>query len=105
MKILQENDSPLLDRKSLVLEMEYSKGPTLSRTEIRKKIAEKFKVAQNLVAIQEIKTKFGGKFLKITCNIYKDEKLLKYLEVKKKKEQAAKPAEGEANGGQASQAA
>ena len=96
MKILQEKESALLDRTSLVLEMEYPKSATTPRLDVRKKIADKFKVNENLVAIQSIKTKFGGKFLKITCNIYKDEKLLKQLEVPKKKEQAkeAKPAEG-----------
>ena len=96
MRILQEKESNLLDRTSFILEMEYPKSATIPRQDVRKKIADKFKVNENLVAIQKIKTKFGGKILQISCNIYKDEKLLKQLEVPKKKEQAkeAKPAEG-----------
>lgn len=96
MKILHEKESNLLDRTSFVLEMEYPKSATTPRLDVRKKVAEKFKVNENLVAIQKIKTKFGGKLLEISCNIYKDPELLKRLETSKKKEQVkeTKPAEG-----------
>lgn len=89
MKVIQEKESPLLERKTLILEIEYPKAPPLSRPDVKKKIAEKFKVNENLIAIQKIKTRFGGKYLKIICNIYKNKELLKKLEKPKKKDQTS----------------
>lgn len=87
MKIIQEKDYPLLERKTLVLELEYPKAPPLPRPEVKKRIAAKFKVDEKLIAIQKIKSRFGGKYLRIICNIYKNEALLKKLEKPKKKDQ------------------
>lgn len=97
MKILQEKNSPLLNRKSLVLEMEFPKAATLPRVEVKKRIAEKLKIKPELIAIQKIKTIFGGKLLQITCNIYEDEKLLNYLEKPKKKESRNQPVKEKEN--------
>lgn len=108
MKILQETESPLFDRKNLILEIEYAKGATPKKDEIKKQIASKFKVNENQISIEHTKTNFGGKFLKVECDIYKNEALLKKFEIKKKEVKAKSeevPKEGKKNAKEAKKAA
>ena len=86
MKIIHEKDSPLLERKTLVLELEYPRAPPFPNEEVKRRIASQFKVDEKLIAVKKIQSRFGGKYLRIICNIYKNEDMLKRIEVFKKKE-------------------
>jgi len=86
MKVIQEKDSPIFERKTCIVEIEHPGKPTPSRKEIKQQIAKKYQTQENLIAIEKVKTNFGLNSLRVNFNIYKDEKLKDFLEVKKKKD-------------------
>jgi len=84
MKILEEKENNLLNRKEIKVIVDAAKNPNFA--EIAKDLAGHFKVDESLVKVKKIKGKFGmGTFL-ITALIYKTaEEKEKQNKVKAKK--------------------
>lgn len=90
---LEEIDSGLLGIKRLVLEVEHASSATPKKVDIKKEVAKKYSVEENLVAIRNVFTNFGMNTSKVLVNIYSNEKDLKFLEKPKgKKAEAPKAA-------------
>lgn len=86
MKVLEEKDNSMLNRKEIKIIIDADKNPSMA--EAMKTVAEKFKAAEDLVAVKEIKGKFGrGTFL-ISANIYNKKEDKDQLEKKKEKKAA-----------------
>ncbi len=95
MKILDEVNQELIGRKRIILVEEHS-GGTPSEADIKKQVASQAKSEEGNIAIQSIKTKYGGGSSEIIAHIYEDPKNLKKFEEfnKKKKDdkkEEAKP--------------
>ena len=85
MKIINEQDFPLLNRKTLTIELEHVKEKTPSEKEIKPKLAEFLKTQENLIAIKHIYTNFGYGISKVIVNKYDDEQNFNKYEVIHKK--------------------
>jgi ribosomal protein S24E len=68
MKIIEEKQNPLLKRKEIKVILEADKNPT--EQEAIKEIAGKFKVEEGVIAVKQVKGKFGRNTFLITANIY-----------------------------------
>ena len=83
MKILEDKENSLLNRKEVKIVAEAGKNPSMP--EACKLVAERFKVQEDMVSVNGIKGKFGrGTFL-ISANIYKNKEDKDILEKKKEK--------------------
>ncbi len=91
LKKTKETDIVLLERKRVTYEVDHSGASTPSKKSLKEEIAKELKVDPNLVAIRHIYGKFGVNKSKIIAHIYKDEKMLKYLEPRKGKKEAVAP--------------
>ena len=85
MKIVHEEDFPLLNRKTYTIEVEHVKQKTPSEIEIKSKIAEFLKTHENLISLKHIYTNFGYGISKVIVNKYDTEEQLKKIEIKNKK--------------------
>ncbi len=84
MKVLQDKQNELLNRKEIKIVVEAGKNPTFDEaTEI---VAKEFKANKEGIKIKKIIGKFGRNTFLITANIYKNKTDLDKTEVKKKKE-------------------
>ena len=83
MKILEEKENHLLNRKEVKLIVEAPKNPSMA--EALKILADKFKAEEEMIAVKEVQGKFGRNTFLITGNIYKDLKDKQELEKKKEK--------------------
>ena len=79
LEVQKERDTPLLCRKRVVLTAEYS-GPTPSRLQFRKEIANKLSADESLVVVRHIYTRFGKQKCKLIVHVYSDEKNMKLYE-------------------------
>ena len=80
LEITELRDNPLIGRKELYGYLHhYAKG-TPQRYEIRKKIAEIFKVPVEVVYVRNIKTEFGWGRSRIEVHIYRDPKRAEQIE-------------------------
>lgn len=89
LKLLQEKEAKLLDRKELEIEATFEKS-TPSEAEIKKQIASSQKADEGAISIKTIRQSFGIKKARIIAHIYKNKEQLKKIEkvkVKKKKEE------------------
>jgi len=102
LKILNESQNPLFNRKEVFASTESSITP--SNDEVLTALAEEYSVEKNAIRIDHIKGKFGSNEFTITANVYPSneerdnvEKLTKKEKETEKKaaEEAAKPAEEE----------
>jgi len=84
LKLIEERESNLLGRKELELEAKFDKS-TPSNQEIKKEIASKLKIKEDLIAIKNIRQMFGIKKARIIVHVYNEENQFKKLEVKKEK--------------------
>jgi len=84
MKILKKTENPLFSRMRLKIEIEHLNQPTPKKEEISKKIADSLKTKQELVKIEHIYTKFSPGISDVIAYVYKDEKALKKVQIKKK---------------------
>ncbi len=93
MKLIQDKQNPLLKRKEVKIIIEAEKNPTMQ--EASKSVAEKFKIAEEVVAVKQIKGKFGRKTFLISAHIYDNKEDKEKIEPKskKKKGKEEKPAE------------
>ena len=90
MKIVQDNQNELLNRREVKVVVDSSSNPSMD--ESRKIIADEFKVAEEGVLIKRIMGKFGRKTFLITANIYKSKEDKEKAEPKSKKELAEQKA-------------
>ena len=96
---VEEHNYPLLNRKHLLVKMDFPKKPTPTTATIKKEIASHVKAEENRIAIKYIDQQFGTNSALITVHVYKDEASLKRTEEikkRKKKEGAENVKESEA---------
>lgn len=82
-KILEEKDVPLLNRKEYILEVDYAEK-TPSNESLKTELVSKFNTKQELIAIKQIRQLFGIRRARAKVNVYKDEKSLKETENRQK---------------------
>jgi len=75
MEIVKNFENKLLGRKEIIAKLEVENA-TISRVEVKLKLAKTLKVDEKLIIIKEIKTHFGSKFVNVFANIYDNEKVL-----------------------------
>jgi ribosomal protein S24E len=108
-KITKDEKKPLLNRRELSARLGYE-ARTPSRNDIRKELAKKLNVKEELVVVKRITPEFGARAAKLEIDVYDDEKAMNSIEpgymikrhspgekkesAEKKKEEAPK-AEGE----------
>lgn len=95
-KLVKEAEAPLLSRKVLSFEIEYSGSKTPSKEDVRKTIASLQKVKEELVVVKHVYPRFGKSKAEIIAHVYNAIQDLKNYEPKPKKEgkkKAEKPAE------------
>ncbi len=92
MKLIQEKENKLFNRKELVYETSFS-GTTPKKEEIKKSISEISKSSEDLIVIDKIHQVYGAKTARINAKIYKTPEELKKVEVinKKPKKKAEEP--------------
>ncbi|KYK26244.1 hypothetical protein AYK26_05550 [Euryarchaeota archaeon SM23-78] len=102
-KIANDEKNPLFKRREVKAKLGYD-NKTPSRLEIRKQIAKKLGVKEELIVVKRIKPDYGTPAAELEFNIYDDEKTLKEIEEeymvsrhlsKEKKETAAAEIEEE----------
>ncbi|MBM3200583.1 hypothetical protein FJZ53_06610 [Candidatus Woesearchaeota archaeon] len=89
LKILKETDSPLLCRKVLNFEVEYSGSRTPKKEEVKKLIAVAQKVKEDLVVVKHVYPKFGEAKARIIAHVYNTLNDLQKYEPKKKSKSEA----------------
>lgn len=100
LKILEDNQKPLLSRREVLLELTFE-GKTPARLELRKKFADKLKVNEELVVVKNVYTQFGERKAKAHVNVYNNKEDLEKIEPKyvlnrhAPKEKKEKPAQAE----------
>jgi ribosomal protein S24E len=86
-KILEEKENPLFNRKELKLEIESNVTPSHADTE--KLISEKFGAAAENIKINKIEGKFGVRKFLIIVKIYNSKEDKDNFEIKTKKQREA----------------
>jgi small subunit ribosomal protein S24e len=76
MNIVNKKENKLLHRVEIEAHLE-EKAPAQSRQDIKKEIAKKLKVEENLVIVETIKPVYGKKSAVISAYVYEDEKAMK----------------------------
>lgn len=87
MKILEEKENQLFNRKELRLEIEANVTP--SHVEVEKLISEKFSTTAENMKIDKIEGKFGMKKFLIIAKIYNSKEDKDNFEIKTKKQREA----------------
>jgi len=77
MKIIKQQEFPLLNFKTLTLHIEYPKSVTPKNETLTKEIASFVKAKEDLVVIKNIYPKFGDTEAEVIADIYHDESSLK----------------------------
>lgn len=83
-KILEEKENSLLNRKEFLLEIDSS-GKTPSNKELKQELAQKLKAKPELIVIKNIYQAYGKMTSKSEVFLYNDEKSLKETETIKEK--------------------
>ncbi len=91
MKILEEKENLLFNRKELRLEIEAEVTP--SYVDVEKLISEKFSTTSENIKINKIEGKFGVKKFLILAKIYKSKEDKDNFEIKTKKQREAEKKE------------
>ncbi len=84
LKIIQERENPLFNRKEVVIEIETNITP--SKEEAEKLISEKFSVPVENIKIKKVLGKFGLSLFTIEAFIYSSKENKEKMEPKEKKE-------------------
>ncbi len=82
MKVVKEVKNDLLKRKEVQILVESSGNPGLASS--LKTVADKFKVSEDLVAVKQLKGKFGRDTFLIKANIYETKQNKDLIEPKLK---------------------
>jgi len=96
MKLIKEQELPLLKRKRVTYELEHFKKPTPSRQEISKALAEKTKSSEDAISVIHIYPHYGREKSKIIANIYKskeDKEAIEKINKKKEKKEGKQPSQ------------
>ncbi len=78
-QVLSDEKKPLFKRRELIARLGYE-DKTPSRLEIRKEMAKKLRVKEELVLVKRIKPAYGTPVAELEISIYDDEKSLKKQE-------------------------
>jgi ribosomal protein S24E len=78
-QILADEKKPLFKRRELAGKIGYE-CKTPARLEIRKELAKKLNVKEELVIVQRVKPDYGTQSAKLEARVYDDEKAMKELE-------------------------
>lgn len=95
LKILNEKENKLLDRKELEVEAIYD-GPTPKKIELTKEISNLSKAKENLIKIKKIRQSFGATRAYISLYVYNTEESLKSIEPHERKKKEAPPKQPQA---------
>jgi ribosomal protein S24E len=90
MKVIKDFKNDLLKRREVKIVMNAEKNPGFANA--LKMVAEHFKVGENVIAVKELKSKFGRDTFLVDASIYQNVKDKEMIEPKKK----VKKKEGEA---------
>lgn len=74
--IEKDFDNKLLKRREMLVSLEFD-GPTPSRAEMKKALADRFNLKQEHIVIVRTKQEFGGKHGSVLVHVYHDEKAMK----------------------------
>ena len=80
-------ESILLGRKEVSFDVIFTGTATPKKAELREVLAKKYETTAELVSVNKCITSFGKNIAKCTAHIYKDEKVLKELEIPKGKKE------------------
>lgn len=78
-KIVQDLDNKLLNRKELDFTVEYE-GPTPSRADVKKKLAALLNTDIDLIIVQKIESEYGHQLVKGYAKIYESADRMKQIE-------------------------
>lgn len=78
LKLIKKEEQKLFHRTKYIFEYVFD-GPTPSRENLKKKIAEQFNLNNELIVLNKIKQKFGESLLTITCTYYEKEDLFRRI--------------------------
>jgi small subunit ribosomal protein S24e len=78
--IQKEMQQPLLSRKVVTLKLLYE-GVTPSKLELRKKVADLTKVAEDHVTIQNVSTEYGTTQGSVVAHVYSNAQLIPAVEL------------------------
>ncbi|WNY28141.1 hypothetical protein MmiEs2_03230 [Methanimicrococcus stummii] len=78
-KIVNDLDNKLLNRKELDFTVEYE-GPTPSRADVRKKLAALLNKDVDLVLVQRMESEYGHQFAKGYAKVYESADRMKQVE-------------------------
>ena len=91
MKVIEDKQNELLNRREVKIIVEAEKNPSFS--ESLKLVGETFKSQEDLIEVKEIKGKFGRSTFLISAFIYKTKEEKERSEKKKEKKSENKPQE------------
>ena len=83
LKKIEEKNMPLLNRKRISFEVEFS-GATPKREDLMKSISSMIKTPEELIALRHVYQKYGINKAKIITNVYEKKEDLKQFEPRKK---------------------
>ena len=78
MEVVKESDNKLLGRKEVLVQFE-TEGSTHAREKVKEEIAKKFKVKENLVVVNSIKSHYGSLNVLVSANVYDKKETLERL--------------------------
>ena len=97
--ITQEKKSPLLHRRELIVEINHPGVMTPKNADVKKALADHYKVGEDVVALHKIMDNYGTTTCVVSATVYDNAEAFKKFAViakkpKKKEEAAAAPAKG-----------
>ena len=86
MKLIKEQDMPLLKRKRLTYLVDHKGQKTPARLTLRDQVAKTHKVQPEQVSIRHVYQKYGYGVSKVIANIYSDIKVKELVDITRKKD-------------------
>jgi ribosomal protein S24E len=88
MKIIEDKNNELLNRREVKIVIEANKNPSMQ--ESTKMIADEFKASEENISLKVVKGKFGRKTFLVVASIYNNKEDKEKTEVTTKKQRTAK---------------
>lgn len=90
MHMTEAKENVLLKRKSVIFNLDFERGSTVSKADLQKKVAEQMNVEPKRVEIVKILTKTGNSSGKAWTNVWEEKEIPIYgqKEVKEEKKEA-----------------
>ena len=97
-KIVSDTNEPLLSKRLVVAAIEWAEGPTPTRIEVRKKVADALRLSEDQLVLTKIGVQFGFRKASVAAQVYASKELLQKLAPKhlKARLQPKPKGEGEA---------